>query len=594
MKTYSTLIILLTASVLMAEDWPQWRGPDADGISKETGLLKQWPEGGPKVVWEVDTVGVGYSSVSTSRGRLWTQGDLNGVEHTICLDEKTGKLLWAAQPGPIAEVLREKVEQAMASVDKDGSGQVEELEAIAQFGFEFNQSDPAEDVDRPMPTASERANRLIKALDQDNSGSLSVDETGRAWSRIYRNMDQSDPDADREALAKKRTEEVLGRYDTNQDGQLTRKEVEHISQQFNANEMDAEKLEKYYFSQERGKDGILTHEEISGYYLETYPGRDGILTMADTKKAMYQKFGGYRNGMGDGPRGNASVEGDRVYVEGGNGDLTCLNFEDGKTIWHIAFSELGGHRPGWGYSESPLIEKDMLIVTPGGEAGTVAALDKMTGKLIWQSSGTTQGAHYSTPVAANIGGIRQIVQFGHSSCFGLDAKDGSLLWEYKNANNGTANCSTPIVHGDHVFASSAYGTGGGLARITDGRKADEVYFEKKMASHHGGLVKVGAHLYSFGNGGLICMDYLSGEIAWTDRSVGKGSLIAADGMLYLLSENHEMALAEARPEAYREHGRFPVAKRGRPSWAHPVISNGRLYIRNQDVLTAYDIRAAAE
>jgi hypothetical protein len=167
------------------------------------------------------------------------------------------------------------------------------------------------------------------------------------------------------------------------------------------------------------------------------------------------------------------------------------------------------------------------------------------------------------------------------------------LWQYSGANNGTANCCAPVVWQDRVFVTSAYGTGGGLAKITGGsqeQEAEEVYFDRQMGIHHGGVVRVGDHIYGL-DGGLICKNFLTGENSWKARSVGKGSLVAADGMLYLLSERHEVALAEATPEEYREHGRFPIESHGRPSWAHPVISGGRLYIRDQESLTAYNVRA---
>src|SRR6185436_1526872 len=144
-----------------------------------------------------------------------------------------------------------------------------------------------------------------------------------------------------------------------------------------------------------------------------------------------------------------------------------------------------------------------------------------------------------------------------------------------------------------VFAASAYGTGGGLAKIaTDGaaQKAEQVYFVKKMDNHHGGIVKVGDWMYGFGSG-LLCMNFMTGEIKWQARSVGKGSLVVADGMLYLLGEGHEMALAEATPDEYRERGRFKLPNRGKPSWAHPVVLGGRLYIRDLNTLTAYDVKA---
>jgi outer membrane protein assembly factor BamB len=177
--------------------------------------------------------------------------------------------------------------------------------------------------------------------------------------------------------------------------------------------------------------------------------------------------------------------------------------------------------------------------------------------------------------------------------FGVTFDDGNFLWKYSGAANGTANCATPIIDGDYVLSSSAYGTGGGLVKIsTDGKvqKADELWFDKAFANHHGGLVKIDDHVYGFGQGGLLCVNFLTGKIAWQDSSVKKGSLIYADGQLYCLGEGHEVALVEATPEAYKEKGRFKIETQGRPSWAHPVVANGRFYIRDQHMLTAYDVK----
>jgi outer membrane protein assembly factor BamB len=299
---------------------------------------------------------------------------------------------------------------------------------------------------------------------------------------------------------------------------------------------------------------------------------------------------------GDGPRSTPTIDGSRVYAEGGLGDVSCLDAATGRTLWHVNLrTQFGGSTPGWGYSESPLVAGDLLIVTPGGKQGTVVALNKLTGEPVWQSRQVTEGAHYSTALLTEIGGIPQVVQFARESCFGVALDDGRLLWKYSAANNGTANCCTPIVFDDHVFASSAYGTGGGLAKIvTAGSRqaAEEVYFEKRMACHHGGIVKIGDFMYSNAGGALLCMNYLTGQIAWQARSVGKGSLVAADGLLFLLSENHQVALAEATPEEYRERGKFKIESHGRPSWAHPVVAGGRLYLRDQGWLAAYDVRAA--
>jgi outer membrane protein assembly factor BamB/Ca2+-binding EF-hand superfamily protein len=586
-------------------DWPQWRGPNRDGISTDHNLLKEWPEGGPPIAWQIDNVGVGYSSVAVKAGRIYTQGDLDGVEHVICLDAANGKRLWAVQPEPVAQEQAKRLEREFAQTDANGDGKIEEGEALARFGTRFNDFDTQADVspEEARELAEARTTHLFALLDADGDGKLSGAE-GRQLGEDFTRADQEDKEADADALASRRTDEMLKLFDKDADGMISRDEsrntpvdqlVRRADQRDASGERDnqasRDEIEQYLSTRERGRDGILTRDELSAFLASRYPGADGEITREELKAS----FGGYRNGRGDGPRGTPTVDGERLYTIGGNGDLTCFDAATGRTIWYKSLvRDFGGGRPGWGYSESPLVVGDVLIATPGGKQGTVAALDKQTGNTIWQSSGTTQGAHYSSAVAAEIGGVKQIVQFARNSCFGVSLDSGELLWEYDGANNGTANVATPIVEGDYVFASSAYGTGGGLAKITTAggkQSAEEVYFENRMANHHGGIVKVGDYMYGFGNGGLICMNYLTGEIAWKARSVSKGSLVAADGMLYLLGEKHQVALAEATPEEYREHGRFDIESFGLPSWAHPVVAGGRLYIRNQHRLTAYDVRA---
>jgi outer membrane protein assembly factor BamB len=245
-------------------------------------------------------------------------------------------------------------------------------------------------------------------------------------------------------------------------------------------------------------------------------------------------------------------------------------------------------------SESPLVDGDRVVVTPGGRGASVVALDKMTGKTIWAAKELSEAAGYSSPVVVNVFGVRAYTTFTASAGVGVRASDGKLLWRYPRAANGTANITTPIVRGDKVFYSSAYGTGAGLVtlRAADGGlSAEESYFTRDMQNHHGGVVLVGGTLYGFNNAILTALDFVTGRMLWRDRSVGKGSVAYADGRLYLLSEDNVVGLAEVTPQGYRETGRFQIADQGLPSWSHPVVSGGRLYIRNQQTLTAYDIRA---
>ena len=594
-------LCVLVSSVSLAGDWPQWRGPSRDGIADEGPLLNKWPKSGPKQKWQVKNVGAGYSSMAISKGRLVTQGDLNGIEHIICLDTKTGKRLWAVQIETVKAALLKKVADQLARMDRNKNGVVEEVEALSVIGTRLFQYDTVADK---KTSAAERATKVFAALDKNKDGKLSYPEVQRIFRR-FQNIDQADKDGDADKLAAKRLASYFKKLDKDDDGKISRQESRRSIVQRFFNRADKrvkgqrrgdgfitkEEMKKYLLGRfEAKKDGVISTKELTTYYTNRVNGGDGILS----REELVSLYGGYRNGQGDGPRGTPTIENGRVYVEGGNGDVACLDIQDGKTLWSMNLrTDFGGRVPGWGYCESPLIEKDMLILTPGGSKGAVIAVSKTTGEMIWRSKQVGQPAHYASAVAADIGGVRQIVQFARGSVFGVRANDGKLMWQYSGANNGTANAATPIVYQDHVFASSAYGTGGGLARISgegDKQKAKEVYFEKKMANHHGGIVKVGDYMYGFGQRGLICMHYLTGKIAWTARSVRKGSLIVADNKLFLLGERHEVALAEVTPEEYRELGRFRIKRRGRPSWAHPVIANGTFYIRDQGYITAYDVK----
>ncbi|MFN0075154.1 MAG: PQQ-binding-like beta-propeller repeat protein [Prosthecobacter sp.] len=603
MNTHHRLILLITCSctlsaVAVAEDWPQWRGPNRDGCSKETGLLKQWPEGGPKVVWQVDAVGAGYSSVAIKGDRIFTQGDLDGVEHIMCLNAKDGATLWAVQPEPVKQALADKLAELKKTMDRDSDGTVDEVEALTRLRSDYYSYEKPADGD-VQAIATARADRMFKKLDQDADGMLTTAEAGAVLRDMLGKMDATTPGADTAATARQRAEAMIKAADKDADGKLSAAEMRGTGadgwpKRVDSDKDDAfssEEIQAHLTRVEPGYDGAVSRAEAIAFFSTKQPGTDGILS--DVELRGY--YGGYRNNQGDGPRGTPALDGDKLYTEGGNGDVTCLDAATGKTLWNVNLvTDLGGGRPGWGYSESPLVHNDWVIVTPGGKGGTIAALDKNTGKVVWRSPDVFESAQYSSPIVATLGGVKQIVQFTNKTVFGIDAGTGKFLWNYSNASNGTANCTTPVAYNDHVFAASAYGTGGGLVKITpseSGQKADEVYFENKMANHHGGIVRVGDYMYGFGNGGLICMNFLTGKIAWTDKSVGKGSLTYADGMLYLLGEGHQMALAEATPDAYREHGRFPLEKYGHPSWAHPVVAGGRLYIRNQHRLTCHDIKA---
>ena len=223
-------------------------------------------------------------------------------------------------------------------------------------------------------------------------------------------------------------------------------------------------------------------------------------------------------------------------------------------------------------------------------------LDKMTGKTVWTSKELSDAAGYSSITAADVQGVRTYMTFTESAGVGVRASDGKLMFRYPAAANSVANVATPIFSNNKVFFSSAYGTGGGLLDLTvqNGEvAAKEVYFTREMRNHHGGMVLVDGYLYGYNDSILTCLEFATGKMMWRDRSVGKGSVTYADGHLYIQGETNVVGLAEATPTGYREKGRFSIPDKGAPSWAHPVISDGRLYVRNQDILLVYDIKAAS-
>jgi outer membrane protein assembly factor BamB len=398
--------VVAVAAQAPSTDWPQWRGPERNGVSRETGLLREWPRSGPAVVWSASQLGTGYGSVAVAGSRVFVQGMKNRQSVVSSLDRAAGKVAWSVALGSAQE-----------------------------------------------------------------------------------------------------------------------------------------------------------------------------------------------NDRGSGPRGTPTVDGDRVYVLTENGDLVCLLVADGKVVWRRnILREFNGRNINWLVSESPLVDGDRIIVSPGGRNAGMVALDKMTGATMWVAKELSDEAGYASPVVADVQGVRTIMTMTGNAGVGVRATDGKLMWRYSNVANNTANITTPIYSNGRVFFSSAYGTGGALLALKasgggESVSAQEVYFTRNMQNHHGGVVLVDGYLYGFNNSILTCLEFETGKVMWRDRSVGKGSVAYADGRLYVLSEDNVVGLVEASPKGYRETGRFSIADQGWPSWAHPAISGGRLYLRNQNVLASYELRA---
>lgn len=356
------------------------------------------------------------------------------------------------------------------------------------------------------------------------------------------------------------------------------------------------------------------------------------LSETDGKELWATRLGpALTEGMPQGKEGagcTPTVDGEQLYVLGQSGDLACLQAKEGKILWRRSLTnDFGGRVPTWRYNESPLVDGNKIVCTPGGKDATLVALNKLTGEMIWKtevpepSGGSSEGpgrrgggrpgfrdsgASYSSAMAIDFEGQRQYVQLTAKSLVGVAASDGKLLWRYdRPANRASINCFTPLYHDGKVFAASAYGAGGGLVKLSKegngGVKAEEVWFSKNMENHHGGVLVIDGCLYGSngGNGGgyLVCLDFQTGDVLWNERDpdkrrVTKGSVALADGRIYYRTEGGAMLLIEPNRKEYIERGRFEQPDRSeKPAWTHPILANGKLYIRDQDVLLCYDVKA---
>jgi outer membrane protein assembly factor BamB len=300
-------------------------------------------------------------------------------------------------------------------------------------------------------------------------------------------------------------------------------------------------------------------------------------------------------------RSTPTVDGELLYALSSDGDLACLEISSGKVRWKKSFRTDFGGKPGvWAYSESPLVDGDAVICTPGGDEATLVALNKNTGEVIWKSA-LAEGdqAAFASAIAVETGGAKQYVQLLQKGLVGVDAKTGRLLWRYAKAvSRYGANIPTPVASDGYIYVGAA-GTGAGAVKLKsdDGRiEAEQVYFESKLPTAIGGTVKVGDFLYGTTGQALLCVEFATGKVKWEERALAPASLCHADDRLYLHGENGEVALVEPSPESYREKGRFTPPdqpKRTNPmekAWAYPVVANGRLYLRDHGSLWCYDVR----
>ncbi len=331
------------------------------------------------------------------------------------------------------------------------------------------------------------------------------------------------------------------------------------------------------------------------------------LSVQDGKRAWTTRLGKVGNPQQKpnfpAARSTPTVEGEFLYALGSDGDLASLEVATGKVRWQKNLrADLGGKPGEWAYSESPLIDGDTLVCTPGGSEATLVALNKNTGAVIWRCAlpGGDEAA-YASAITVGIGGVKQYVQLVQKGLVGVEAKTGKFLWRYgKPISRYGANIPTPLASDGYIYSASA-GTGGGVVKFTakDGSlEPEQVYFESKLPTAIGGTVKVGDFLYGTTGEALLCTEFATGKIKWEDRALGAASICYADGRLYLHGENGEVALVEPG-QAYRERGRFTPpeppkhANEMEKAWAYPVVANGRLYIRDHGLLWCYDVKAGS-
>ena len=318
---------------------------------------------------------------------------------------------------------------------------------------------------------------------------------------------------------------------------------------------------------------------------------------------------------GNGPRGSVTVDGDKLYLVRGGGQIHCLAAADGKLIWQQDFTaDFGGRLMSgaqWGFSESPLVDGNLVIYTPGGSDGTMAALNKNTGAVVWRTKEWTDPAGFSSAIVVEVGGIRQYIQQASKGVAGISAKDGKLLWKTDNSAYRTAVIPTPVFNDNVVYVTNGYNGGCMCIRLTkegDGIKAETIYANRNMDNQHGGVVLINGQIYghserpSTPGDSWVCQNFKTGEITWSQKTqdvgIGKGSLFAiGDRLLLFDMQKGTLAVVAASPEGWKEFGRIEIPERMKddPStdkqlWSHPIVANGKLYLRDHDLLFCFDLK----
>jgi len=296
-----------------------------------------------------------------------------------------------------------------------------------------------------------------------------------------------------------------------------------------------------------------------------------------------------------GSRGTPTIDGNRLYHQNPHGSIVCLNAKTGDVVWQLNIIEkFNSEIPRWALSESLLVDGDHLISCPGGPQTCMVALDKTNGTVIWKVPGTGESAGYASPALFEYEGLRIITTLTSKSFIGVNADTGELLWHIKYETYYDENIMTPIFHDGRVFVSTVVGSVQWKVNIRDGRVSlEEIWRTQQLDNHMGGVILIDDDLHGSSTVRtrlLVCLDFKTGRIKYADNCV-KVSLTYADGMFYALSEDRVMGLVQPTPSGHKLVSYFTIPEGGRgKTWAHPLVCGGRLYIRHDEFLYAYDLR----
>jgi outer membrane protein assembly factor BamB len=335
---------------------------------------------------------------------------------------------------------------------------------------------------------------------------------------------------------------------------------------------------------------------------------DMLLALDMNGKILWQTAMG-RSWKGSFPdsRSTPTVEGDKVYTSSGYGDLACIDGTIGKITWSYKASEMNkGTYGNWGTAESLLINGDKIYFSPGGPETMTIALNKATGELLWRSASLGDKPGYVSPILVNFSGRKIIVNASLGHVFAVDASNGEILWtvalelpeNFRQSGWDLINCVTPLYRDGMVYFTAGYDTGGKMIKMAaDLKSAEVVWSDKVLDVHHGGVVLVDGYIYGAnwlnnGNGNWCCIEWKTGKKMWEEPWNCKGSIISAEGLLYIYDEKKgNVGLLKANPEKFDLISSFQVTQGNNgPFWAHPVIHNGVLYLRHTNALMAYDIK----